>query len=65
MLKYPIPRRAFTLREFCELRRIGLTKAYAEAKAGRLKIRKVGRKSLVLPEDAAEWDANLPLMHAR
>lgn len=50
------------VREFCQDYGIGLTKFYAEIRAGRLKARKVGRKTLVADEDAEAWAAALPVM---
>ena len=54
------PVEAYTLDEFCRRHGVGRTFAYKEIAAGRLKIRKAGRRTLVLPEDAAEWRASLP-----
>lgn len=51
---------AFTLIEFLTWARIGRTKAYEEIDAGRLKIRKLGRKTLILRTDAEAWLENLP-----
>ncbi|MBN9000862.1 MAG: DNA-binding protein [Rhizobiales bacterium] len=47
--------------EFCRWARIGRTKAYAEAKAGRLLLRKIGAKTVIRTEDAQAWLAALPL----
>lgn len=43
---------------FLEWASIGRTKAYAEARAGRLKLTKVGAKTLVLRADAEAWLAH-------
>ncbi len=51
---------AFTLAEFLTWARIGRTKAYQEIDAGRLKVRKLGRKTLILRTDAEAWLNNLP-----
>ena len=51
---------AFTLTEFLNWARIGRTKAYEKIDAGRLKIRKLGRKTLILRKDAEAWLENLP-----
>lgn len=58
------PPAAMTFAEFLKWSRIGKTKAYAEAKAGRLKIRKLGGKTLVLLSDAEKWLNELPLASA-
>src|SRR5215469_3123555 len=34
---------------------VGKTTFYAQAKAGRLRIRKIGRRSIVLPSDLRAW----------
>jgi hypothetical protein len=46
---------AMTFVRFLEWASIGRTKAYEEAKAGRLKLTKVGGKTLVLRTDAEAW----------
>jgi hypothetical protein len=56
----PPDRLAYRLREFCQLAGIGTTKAYAEVRSGRLRIRKSGRNTLVLAGDAAAYLAALP-----
>jgi|APThiThiocy_cv2_1041547.scaffolds.fasta_scaffold56617_2 hypothetical protein len=52
---------AMSVDEFCRWARIGRTKAYAEAKAGRLLLRKIGAKTVIRTEDAQAWLAALPL----
>jgi excisionase family DNA binding protein len=47
--------RAFNIGEFCRRYGIGRTTAYAEVKAGRLALLKVGRRSLVTHDDAERW----------
>jgi hypothetical protein len=55
------PQPAFmTIREFCAWSRIGRTATYKEIRSGRLKLRKVGAKSLVAIRDAEEWARSLP-----
>lgn len=43
-------------------RRYGLCREsiYKEARAGRLIVRKLGRRSIILPEDEAAWAQALP-----
>jgi excisionase family DNA binding protein len=53
-------REAFAVREFCD--RYGICRAtfYDEVKRGRIKARKLGKKTLVLKSDAEAWAASLP-----
>lgn len=46
-------------------RRYGLCREtiYREIRAGRLVVRKVGRRSIVIPEDEAAWAQALPRLH--
>jgi excisionase family DNA binding protein len=41
---------------------IGRTKLYEEIKAGRLKVRKFGRRTLITAEALSEWLNALPAM---
>jgi excisionase family DNA binding protein len=59
-----VEKRAFSLAEFCIRYDVGRTTAYAEIKAGRLRVVKVGKRTLV-PADAAEfWLENLATARA-
>jgi excisionase family DNA binding protein len=49
------PSRAFSIHEFCPYYGIGRTTAYAEIAAGRLRRRKVGKRSLISKDDAEAW----------
>jgi hypothetical protein len=51
---------AHTLPDFCDRYGIGRTKAYDEINAGRLKARKVGKRTLVTEADAKAWLDSLP-----
>nr|WP_157872645.1 DNA-binding protein [Bradyrhizobium sp. ORS 278] len=51
---------AMSVDEFCRWACIGKTKTYAEAKAGRLLLRKIGSKTVVLRVDAEQWLSSLP-----
>lgn len=51
---------AMSVDEFCRWACIGKTKAYAEVKAGRLQLRKIGAKSIIIRADAEAWLRNLP-----
>ena len=54
--------RAFGIEEFCRRYGVGRTTAYAEMKAGRLRRRKVGRRSIIAEEDAEAWLNALPIV---
>jgi hypothetical protein len=49
-----------TVPEFCSWARVGRTTLYAEVKAGRIKLRKIGAKSVILRSDGDEWLHSLP-----
>lgn len=51
---------AYSVEDFCDLYGIGRTQAYEEVKAGRLKAKKVGRRTIITPEAGQEWLASLP-----
>jgi hypothetical protein len=51
---------AMTVPEFCKWARLGKTATYREVRCGRLKLRKVGAKSLILVSDAEAWLRALP-----
>jgi predicted DNA-binding transcriptional regulator AlpA len=53
-------KRVFSIAEFCHRYGIGRTSAYAEIKANRLPIVKVGARTLVLADAAEAWLKNLP-----
>jgi hypothetical protein len=46
---------AMTLPDFHRWSGIGHTKTYAEARAGRLKLTKIGGRTVVLRSDARDW----------
>lgn len=54
-------RGALTVDEFCGWASIGRSKFYQEVKAGRITLRKVGRKTVVTMSDAVSWLNNLPV----
>ena len=64
VLTAPIPRgsRAFSIEQFCQRYGVGRTKAYEEIKLGRLKARKIGRRTVILEDDAKVWLRRLPRM---
>jgi predicted nucleic acid-binding protein len=55
-------RRSLEVNEFCNIHRICRDRFYAEVRAGKLRARKVGRKTIVTPEDEDAWVANLPVL---
>ena len=52
---------ALSVNEFLQWASIGRTKFYDEIASGRLKIRKIGRKSIITMTDAVEWLNSLPV----
>jgi hypothetical protein len=52
-----------SLREFCSIYSLGRTHAYAEIRSGRLRARKLGRRTLVAVDDAEDWLGRLPALH--
>lgn len=56
---------AYSIPDLIDLSGLGRSFIYAEIKAGRLKIRKAGRRSIVLPEDADNWLRQLPELWKR
>jgi hypothetical protein len=55
------PRHAFSVESFATAHEIGRSSVYEEIKTGRLKARKVGERTIITDEDAAEWRSKLPL----
>ena len=51
---------AMTVREFLEWARISRTTFYKEVSEGRIPLKKVGKRSLVLMRDAEAWLHGLP-----
>jgi excisionase family DNA binding protein len=56
---------AFSVREFCARFNISRDCFYNEVKRGRLRARKLGRKTLILRADADAWAASLPALEIR
>jgi hypothetical protein len=61
---HPATGGAMTVDQFCQWASIGKTKAYAEAKSGRLSLRKLGTKTIILRSDAEAWLRALPTASA-
>jgi excisionase family DNA binding protein len=55
-------KRAFSIPEFCLLYGVCRTTVYEEIRAGRLRAVKVGRRTLILVDDAEAWLAALPTL---
>ncbi|SMC92014.1 hypothetical protein SAMN06297251_11299 [Fulvimarina manganoxydans] len=60
-----VSRGALTVDEFCAWASIGRSKFYNEVNAGRLLVRKLGRKSVVTMTDAQAWLDSLPVLETR
>ena len=54
--------RAMSIDEFCRRYAIGRTSAYAEIKQGRLRARKVGKRTLITDDDGESWLQRLPVL---
>jgi len=57
-------RRGSTINEFCRHYPIGRTKVYAELSSGRLRARKIGRRTVITEDDAEAWLSQLSVMGA-
>jgi hypothetical protein len=55
---------AYSIREFCEIAGICRTVAYEEMNSGRLKAKKVGRRTLITTDAAKAWLDRLPAKDA-
>jgi hypothetical protein len=51
----------FSVHSFADAHAIGHTLVLREINSGRLKARKVDKRTIITVEDAADWRANLPL----
>ena len=56
--------RAMSIDEFCERYGLGRTKAYEELKSGRLRGRKVGKRTIISEDDAEGWLLDLPVIES-
>jgi predicted DNA-binding transcriptional regulator AlpA len=58
--------RAMSLAEFCQTYGIGRTTAYSEIKQKRLRARKIGKRTVIVEDDAEDWLKCLPVIgHSR
>ena len=60
----PAAKIAYTLGDLEDLGIMSRTQAYSENRAGHLTLRKIGRRTIVLHEDLANWLQNLPVKNA-
>jgi excisionase family DNA binding protein len=49
-----------TIDEFCKRYGPGRTTAYQEIKSGRLRGRKIGKRTIITEDDAEDWLRHLP-----
>jgi excisionase family DNA binding protein len=54
--------RAMSIAEFCERYGTGRTKTYEELKSGRLRARKIGKRTIITEDDAEDWLLRLPVI---
>ena len=53
-------KRVMSIKEFCDEYAVGTTRFYEEVKGGRIRLSKLGRKSLITRDEAERWLKNLP-----
>lgn len=58
-------RGALTVDEFCGWAAIGRSKFYKEVATGRIRVRKLGRKSIITMPDATAWLNSLPVLETK
>ena len=58
-------KRAMSIAEFSGNYNIGRTKTYEEIKSGRLRGRKIGKRTIITEDDAEEWLRRLPVIETR
>jgi excisionase family DNA binding protein len=58
------PQRAMSVEAFCGRYAVGRTLTYREIKEGRLRARKIGRRTIIAEDDAENWLKSLPLLRA-
>jgi excisionase family DNA binding protein len=54
--------RFLTVAEACKLLSMGATRFYAEVGAGKLQVRKMGRRTVVAESEVARYQAALPVV---
>jgi excisionase family DNA binding protein len=61
----PTSKLAYSIAELASAAGVGRSFIYEEIKSGRLKLKKAGRRSLVMEEDARAWLAGMPELYVR
>jgi|HubBroStandDraft_6_1064221.scaffolds.fasta_scaffold7668282_1 excisionase family DNA binding protein len=56
---------AYTVKSFCAAFGVGKTTLYQLRKAGAIRVRKLGSKTLIPAAEAERWFASLPTIGAR
>jgi predicted DNA-binding transcriptional regulator AlpA len=56
--------RTIKVAEFCRLYGVSMSKAYEEAREGRLLMKKLGKATVIVREDAENWLQSLPAKSA-
>jgi len=56
---------AYTVSEACAAARIGRTRFYEAVRSGALRVRKHGKRTLVLCEDLRQWLESLPAIEPK
>jgi hypothetical protein len=56
-------KRWLSVQQWARARGISVWFAYAQARKGRLKITKAGRRSVITPEADEAWSNSLPMLH--
>jgi hypothetical protein len=61
--RQPIPETAaaFSILEFCAWAGVGRSSAYQQLRDGKLRAKKIGKRTVVLRADAEHWLAELPV----
>jgi excisionase family DNA binding protein len=57
--------RAWSIDQFCQCFGIGRTTVYEQIKLGRLRARKIGKRTVITNDDANDWLQNLPYVEAK
>lgn len=57
--------RTLSIGEFVQQYGVGRTTTYEEIKSGRLRARKIGKRTIIDVEDAEAWLRNLPIVKAK
>jgi excisionase family DNA binding protein len=57
-------KRALTIQEFSQVYGLGRTRVYQELRSGRLRGRKIGKRTVITTDDAEDWLRSLPVIEA-